>query len=288
KLRELEENENLTPKYPCITRWATFLKATETLLSTRNNTSFWTKLDKFFNILKPYDYIVKILESDKVTLGHISVCWAWLRKIINELPDDSNFLDFKDLMLDEIDNRWEKIYNPIFVITWFLHPHYHGKGIREERLLQLQEDAYSLFCLLYPDKDNDAFIDEWLMYQNYEKFFNKNLSLNHPSITQSPLRYWRTVFIHAPNLAEFACRLFSIPPNSATSERVWSLMGNIHTEQRNRLTPSKTAKMAKIAWYLKGKADKISSTSTINMLDKDDELDDCDYEVDEIISNLEE
>ncbi|GET62303.1 hypothetical protein RIR_jg12891.t3 [Rhizophagus irregularis DAOM 181602=DAOM 197198] len=28
----------------------------------------------------------------------------------------------------------------------------------------------------------------------------------------------------APNLAEFACRLFSIPPNSATSERVWSLM----------------------------------------------------------------
>ncbi|CAG8515622.1 10374_t:CDS:2 [Cetraspora pellucida] len=36
------------------------------------------------------------------------------------------------------------------------------------------------------------------------------------------------------------------------------------------------------------KADKISSTSTINMLDKDDELDDYDYEVDEIISNLEE
>ncbi|CAG8717408.1 13801_t:CDS:2 [Rhizophagus irregularis] len=31
----------------------------------------------------------------------------------------------------------------------------------------------------------------------------------------------------APNLAELACRLFSIPPNSATSERVWSLMGEI-------------------------------------------------------------
>ncbi|CAG8758661.1 17699_t:CDS:2, partial [Racocetra fulgida] len=173
KLRKLEKNENLTPKYPCITRWATFSKTTETLLSTRSSmriiaitdsdllaikgnnrnkiintiedTSFWTKLDKFFHILKPYDYIVKILESDKVTLGHISVCWAWLRNIIDELPDDSSFLDFKDLMLDEIDNRWKKIYNPIFVITWFLHPYYYGKGIREERLLQLQEDAYSLF-----------------------------------------------------------------------------------------------------------------------------------------------
>ncbi|CAG8510475.1 4810_t:CDS:1, partial [Dentiscutata heterogama] len=37
KLRELEKNENLTPKYPCITRWATFSKATETLLSTRSS-----------------------------------------------------------------------------------------------------------------------------------------------------------------------------------------------------------------------------------------------------------
>ncbi|CAG8584591.1 9955_t:CDS:1, partial [Cetraspora pellucida] len=45
----------------------------------------------------------KILESDKITLGHISKYWAWLRKIIDKLSND-DFLDFKDLMFNKINN----------------------------------------------------------------------------------------------------------------------------------------------------------------------------------------
>ncbi len=63
------------------------------------------------------------------------------------------------------------------------------------------------------------FVDEWLDYQNREGPF-KAESLDSLIFTKNLLRYWRTVLLHAPNLAEFACRLFSIPPNSATSERV--------------------------------------------------------------------
>jgi len=37
KLRELSQNPNLTPQYPCITRWATFSKAAETILSLKDN-----------------------------------------------------------------------------------------------------------------------------------------------------------------------------------------------------------------------------------------------------------
>src|SRR3954454_10819999 len=97
------------------------------------------------------------------------------------------------------------------------------KGINSSKSLQIQEDTYFLFCILYPDKDNNAFVDEWLDYQNREGFFQAE-SLNSLNLTKIPLRFWRTVLPYAPNLAEFACRLFSIPPNSATSERVWSLM----------------------------------------------------------------
>ncbi|CAG8529781.1 24039_t:CDS:2, partial [Racocetra persica] len=250
KLRELEKNEHLSLQYPYSDVLTIKGNESHKIINIIENVEFWTKLDAFLNILKPYDYVIKILESDKVTLGHISATWVWLRKINDELPAD-NFLDFKSLMLSEIDNRWAKIYDSTFLITWFLHPYYRGKGIREEKFLQIQEDAYSLFCLLYPEKDHDTFVDEWLMYQNYENIFDKNSSLNRSSITKLPLRYWRTILVHVPNLAEFACRLFSIPPNSATSERVWSLMGNIHTERRNRLSVPKTAKMTKIAWYLK-------------------------------------
>ena len=63
------------------------------------------------------------------------------------------------------------------------------------------------------------FVDEWLDYQNREGSF-KAESLNSSILTKNLLRYWRTALLHASNLAEFACRLFSIPSNSATSERV--------------------------------------------------------------------
>ena len=99
-------------------------------------------------------------------------------------------------MANEIDNRWKKIYNPVFLITWFLHPYHHEKEINPSKLLQIQEDAYSLFCKLYPDKNNNAFVDEWLDYQNKEGPF-KAESLNSSKLIQTPLRYWRTVLLLA-------------------------------------------------------------------------------------------
>ena len=50
-----------------------------------------------------------------------------------------------------------------------------------------------------------------------------------------------------PNLSKFAYRILSIPPNSTTFKRVWSLLGNIHTKHRNRLSPSRAAKLAQIS-----------------------------------------
>lgn len=255
-----------------------------------DNTEFWERLAMFHNLLKPYDHIIMILESEHATLGQVAATWVWLREIVNKLPSSEN--EFKILMANEIDNRWKKIYNPVFLITWFLHPYHHGKGINPSKLLQIQEDAYSLFCILYPDKNNNAFVDEWLDYQNQEGIFQAE-SLSSSSLTKIPLRYWRTVLLHAPNLAEFACRLFSIPPNSATSERVWSLMGNIHTERRNRLSPKRTVKMAQITWYMReqlAKKPKKSQDLKVYELNNDDDdlLDGDGVNVDEMMEDLEQ
>ena len=119
-----------------------------------------------------------------------------------------------------------------------MHPYHQRKGIKLTKLIQIQKDAYFLFCILYPDKDNNAFINEWLDYQNKEGIF-KAESLNSSKIIKNPLRYWRTVLSYTSNLAEFAYRLFSISLSSATSEKVWSLMGNIHTKWRNCLSSKK-------------------------------------------------
>ncbi|CAG8789285.1 21847_t:CDS:2, partial [Racocetra persica] len=113
--------------------------------------------------------------------------------------------------------------------------------------------------------NQDQFIDEWLNYSSQERPFSAS-SVKNPSFTKFSLRYWHIMLNAAPNLSKFACCLLSIPPNFATFEWVWSLLGNIHMEHHNRLSPVQAAKMS-------------------NILDNDDYIDNSD-DIDEFMVNL--
>ncbi|CAG8726842.1 10986_t:CDS:2, partial [Cetraspora pellucida] len=208
----------LKPQYPCITHWATFTKASKitlqvqrslkvfafihpsylnshlqenNIVDTINDHEFWTKLELFYELLKLYDYIIKILETENATLGQVAASWTWLCETINKSSLTITNNDFQDFLINEIDNCWEKIFNSIYLITWFLYLYYHEEGLNPTWHLYIQETAYSLFCTFYPNYDQNKFIDELLSYSNQE----------------------------APNLSEFVCHLLSISPNSATSKQ---------------------------------------------------------------------
>jgi hypothetical protein len=132
--------------------------------------------------LQPYNYVIKTLETEKATLGQVAASWAWLRGIISKI----SLVDFRDSLIIEIDNRWEKIYHPVYLITWFLHPYHHGEGLNKMWLLYIQEAAYGLFCTFYPDHNQDQFIEEWLNYSNHEGPFSVS-SVKNPSFTKFPL-----------------------------------------------------------------------------------------------------
>ncbi|CAG8603734.1 1817_t:CDS:2 [Dentiscutata heterogama] len=67
-----------------------------------NNSEFWLKLELFYKLLKPYDYVIKILETEKATLGQVAASWAWLHGIVDKSSFTNN--DFKDSLIIEIDN----------------------------------------------------------------------------------------------------------------------------------------------------------------------------------------
>jgi len=72
------------------------------VINAMNNTEFWERLVMFHNLLKLYDHIIMILESEHTTLGQVAATWVWLREIVNKLPSSEN--EFKILMANEIDN----------------------------------------------------------------------------------------------------------------------------------------------------------------------------------------
>ncbi|CAG8529771.1 7021_t:CDS:2 [Cetraspora pellucida] len=98
---------------------------------------------------------------------------------IQRFISDSMFLTLSD-------DGWTNISKNIYLITWFLHPYHHDERLNPTWSLYIQEKAYGLFCSLYPDYNQDKFIDEWLNYANQEGLFLAS-SIQNPSFTKFPL-----------------------------------------------------------------------------------------------------
>ena len=57
------------------------------------------------------------------------------------------------------------------------------------------------------------------------------------------ITWWQSHGDGANYLQKLATSVLSIPSSSAASERCWSVMGNIHSDARNRLTDERVEKL---------------------------------------------
>lgn len=64
------------------------------------------------------------------------------------------------------------------------------------------------------------------------------------AVTKDPVAWYR-VFVKTtfPELADFACKVLTVPSSSAAVERIWSIFGHVHSKRRNRLTQERAGKL---------------------------------------------
>ena len=223
-------------------------KKNSTIITIIEDSDFWTRLEIFHQIMRPYDCMTKLFESDNMTLAQIMTSWAWLAGILENLPPALS--EVKIFLYNKLNNRWQKIYDPAFIVSWALHPSNDPNYLTYGITLDIQEMAYQLFKKIYPNYNVNAFLEGWLAYRNRTGIFNKQ-SLWTPIFINNPMKFWQSIEEIYPELSVFAQRLFAITPNAAASERIWSVLSNIHTAKRNRLTAERSGKLAKISWHLK-------------------------------------
>ena len=58
--------------------------------------------------------------------------------------------------------------------------------------------------------------------------------------------FWELLGGEAPQLSTVMLRLYSIPVHSAAVERLWSLLGHIHTATRNSLELQRVVSLQKV------------------------------------------
>ncbi|CAG8711336.1 14867_t:CDS:1, partial [Cetraspora pellucida] len=234
------------------------------IISILKDNIFWHHLRIIVRILETYSLIPIILESRQATYADTVYFWAKMQIMVNTIDD----VNFKQYVSTRIQHRWDRMYHPLFLVCWSLHPQYVlSNAIRPELATVIKKEASLLFESLFPNKDIIRFRKQLIDWKNkaYPFDFEGNWD---DYLIKDPVYFWNNFQSEVPELALFASRIMSIPPTSADSERFWSVISNIHTPRRNKLTNDNAFKLTCIRWNMTQKEDCTSKNNNIKNVEQ--------------------
>jgi hypothetical protein len=182
--------------------------------------------------LYPYCKILSVLQQDKARLFQVMHSFAYLIQFWNN--NENTVLAAKISL--RLENRWNDWEQPLLLLSCLLHPEY--------KIAQFKENNST-------SNINYTTFGKWLSYY-YQAWFGKESTcilreFDDFSIGKYPFdydtykqfgdvyRYWCYAKSSTNELGLVACRLFGICINAAAVERLWSCMGFLQTNRRNRL-----------------------------------------------------
>ena len=138
-------------------------------------------------------------------------------------------------MIDRLENRWKEWEQPLLLLSYLLHPEYKMEQFNNS-VSNINYSEFGKWLMYYyrawsgkePKCILREFNDFWLGkfpfdLKSYRQFNN------------DIWRYWCYVSVSTNELGLVACRIFGICVNAASVERLWSCMGFLQTNRRNRL-----------------------------------------------------
>ncbi len=138
-------------------------------------------------------------------------------------------------MIDRLENRWKEWEQPLLLLSYLLHPEYKMEQFNNS-VSNINYSEFGKWLMYYyrawsgkePKYILCEFDDFWLGkfpfdLESYRQFNN------------DIWRYWCYVSVSTNELGLVACRIFGICVNAASVERLWSCMGFLQTNRRNRL-----------------------------------------------------
>lgn len=181
-------------------------------------------------MLYPYCKLLNVLQKDKARLFQVMHSIAYLAQFWN----NHNDIQLATKLLFRLENRWHDWEQPLLLLSCLLHPEY--------RMHQFQNNL----------NINYTSFGKWLMYYYQAWFKKKSTSIlrelddfrlekypfdnnTYKQFNGDVWKYWCFIEPCTTELGLVACRLFGICVNAASVERLWSSMGFLQTNRRNRL-----------------------------------------------------
>ncbi|RHZ85688.1 hypothetical protein Glove_62g26 [Diversispora epigaea] len=291
------------------TRWGSLYSTTNSILKTQpvfdwilsEHSEIITNLEiirilkdeEFFStcrfirhIWEPIKESINRVESKSVDLAD---CFIFLIKLAVAIHQISNLNPFKREAIIIFNKRYEEFLYPIYTLTYFLHPHYRGRGLKDSVFREIALTAVQLWQNL---RHSDNSYKELLsQLRRYEAKLNP-FDLTYTEI-DTPQVWWGSIKKKPQHLVQLAIRLFSITPSQASCERNFSTLKWLLGDHRTRMNITKLEGMTKVrSYYLSNICNKLKYygkeltendiRSVINNTNMGDilELDDKESEID--------
>lgn len=159
---------------------------------------------------------------------------------------NSTNLSFRETMINRLERRWKTWEQPLLLLSFLLHPNYrHEKFTSTANInyVSLGEWIIYYYSAWFGNTPN-SILYELDMYRKQLYPFNIATFNNFKG---NVLNYWEFVASNSQfELPKLACHIFAVAVNTASVERLFSSMGFLHSQKRNRLNNDKILAMCQL------------------------------------------
>ncbi|CAG8570871.1 6411_t:CDS:2, partial [Scutellospora calospora] len=202
-------------------------KITSILLSD----SFWQSITRLYPLLHPYCKALDKLQSDTARLNEVLQAFGGILKMWKEYSDQY----LAQCIILRLEQRWKQWEQPLLLLAFLLN-----LNIRD---IWFNSNTENL-NFTYIARFITYYYKAWFGHQptcillEYKKYRKCNYLFDRPTYEQfegNILGFWEFASSSVKELGPLAVRLFGICINVASVERLWSSMGFLYTNKRNRL-----------------------------------------------------
>jgi len=201
--------------------------------------------------------VTLISESDSCELSEVYNEFMKVKKHVEENNSSSLSLSQNEKSIVElIEHRINKVITPTHHACYLLDPRHQGENLKSEE----EDNAIDLIKLIWKHLNNvdmelyseqeSSIISDIINFKARSGPFQSRSSwtainsIKNNSITAA--NWWKCNFKNKSVLADIAEVLLTLPSSTACAERNWSVWGNIHSKNRNKLKTSTTGKLASV------------------------------------------
>jgi hypothetical protein len=206
----------------------------KTLRDLVNNRIFWSNVESLANILEPAKSAVKSIESTNTNMADIFITLIQMASAIKALPTEGleDLKEFRKKCIQFYNNRWRQFDFELYLLSYFLHPKFRGKGLIPETYQIIQKKALTLWSKLGGGSKSALALA--IQMNNYDALKSPYNFPYSDEFYQNPQSWWLGYKISNNFLQELALYIFSIVPHSASCERVFSILNWFTQKRRSR------------------------------------------------------